>query len=327
MKRQAGWLTKILPFPSDELGNAEVLDNGYKSFTKGLCIILTVLVLVPLIIISVLSHNQYQQLLEEEELDQMVLNLEVAQSSIEAFIGELTSVVRFVGSSDRPEKLLSSKELHSVLSRLQKVYPGVVDIQLVDSSGMQKSYAGPYELRKHNYSDQIWYKDVLEKGVAISNVFSGFRNIPHFVIAVGRDGAIAKENCVLRVTVDANTLQDFIDKIAAGYADDMFLVDSNRISQTKPLKYGKLGGHCVLHDSQDLVGDGIKLIESNRIVVYERMYKGDAINHGVAELKDTPWKLVLIKEQYLHANSWVLFKTRLTNITPWWPHTALRAMG
>ncbi|MCK5069389.1 MAG: hypothetical protein KAR01_02570, partial [Desulfocapsa sp.] len=93
MKRQAGWLTKILPFPSDELGNAEVLDNGYKSFTKGLCIILTVLVLVPLIIISVLSHNQYQQLLEEEELDQMVLNLEVAQSSIEAFIGELTSVV------------------------------------------------------------------------------------------------------------------------------------------------------------------------------------------------------------------------------------------
>lgn len=314
MNRQAGWLTKILPFPSDELGNAEVLDNGYKSFTKGLCIILTILVLVPLIIISALSHSQYQQLLEEEELDQMVLNLEEAQSAIESFIGELTSVVRFVGSSDRPEKLLSSKELNTVLSRLQEVYPGVVDIQLVDSTGMQKSYAGPYKLRKHNYSSQLWYKEVLEKGVAISNVFTGFRNIPHFVIAVERDGSLAEKNCVLRVTVNANTLQDFINTIASGYADDMFLVDTGRIAQTKPVKYGKLGGHCVLHDSQNSVGEETKLVESSGIVVYERVYKGEAINHGVVELNDTPWKLVLIKEQYLHANSWILFKIKLITI-------------
>ncbi len=314
MNRQAGWLTKILPFPSEELGNVKVLDDGYKSFTKGLCIILTILVLVPLIIISALSHNQYQQLLEEEELDQLVLNLEEAQSTIEAFIGELTSVVKFVGSSDRPEKLLSSKELKTILHRLQKVYPGFVDIQLIDSSGMQKSYAGPYKLRKHNYSDQLWYKEVLANGVAISNVFKGFRNIPHFVIAVTRENLPAEENCVLRVTVNASTLQAFINTISSGYADDMFLVDLKRIAQTRPLKYGKLGGYCILHELQNNPGSETTLIEKNGIVVFERIFEGEPINHGVAELKDTPWKLVLIKEQYLHANSWVLFKIRLITI-------------
>lgn len=324
MSRHASWLTKILPFPSADTKDGGHLDKeSYKRFARGLSVVLTILVLVPLIIITTLSHNLYQQLLEEEELDQLVLNLEEAQRTIEAFVGELKSVVKYLGSSDRTKEILDSQELVSILARLQQEYPDFVDIQLIDSDGMQMAYAGPYQLRKHNYSSQPWYMEVLERGESISNVFTGFRNIPHFVIAVRMKSSLEHENCVLRVTINASTLQAFIDTINSGYADDLFLVDSKYIAQTKPQKYGVLGKGCVLHEKQKLTDShpaahfskkDTKLVESAGLVVYKRTYKGQQINQAVADLLDTPWSLVLVKEQYLHASSWIQFKIKLISI-------------
>ena len=323
MNRQSGWLTKILPFPSDDIRNTDTLDKGYNSFRRGLCVILLILVLVPLVIISALSQNQYQQLLEEEELDQLVLNLEESQSTIEAFISELTSVVKFIASGDCHKNVLDSENLKKILVRLQKEYPGFVDIQVINSNGMQKAYAGPYHLKSYDYSSQLWFKEVLERGVSISSVFTGFRNIPHFVIAVSRNPSSEDKRCVLRVTINASTLQEYVDTINSGYADDLFLIDSERIAQTTPQKYGELGSKCVLHDKGEATDDhplkklstrDVKLIEKPGIVVFKRSFQGEQINHAVADLSDTPWKLVLVKEQYLHANSWLRFKIRLVTI-------------
>ena len=321
MNRQSGWLTKVLPFPSDDIRNTETLASGYNSFRRGLCAILLVLVLVPLIIISVLSHNQYRQLLEDEELDQLVLNLEESQSTIEAFISELTSVVKFVASGDCHKNVLDSENLKKILVRLQNEYPGFVDIQVVDSNGTQKAYAGPYHLKNYNYSSQIWFQEVLERGVSISSVFTGFRNIPHFVIAVSRNPASEDKKCVVRVTINASTLQEFVNTINSGYADDLFLVDSERIAQTTSQKYGGLGSKCTLHDT-GRTDHSLKGVSSPRWPgspcpsrpTTQESFQGRRINHAVADLADTPWKLVLVKEQYLHAKSWVLFKIRLVTI-------------
>jgi two-component system, NtrC family, sensor kinase len=323
MRKYSGWLTKILPFPSDDIRNTGEVDRRYKSFTRGLCLILMVLVLVPLTIISTLSHSQYKQLLEQEELDQLILNLEESQSAVGAFVSELTSVVKFIASGDCRKNVLDSENLKGLLARLQIEYPGFVDIQVIDSNGMQKAYAGPYQLRKYNYSDQLWYKEVHERGVAISNVFTGFRNVPHFVIAVSRNVPSQKKPCVLRVTINASTLQEYIDTIDSGYADDLFLVDSNRVAQTTPQKYGELGGKCALHDKKDPTDshsikasfkNDIQLVDLPGMVVFKRSFAGEEVNHAVADLLDTPWSLVLVKEQYLHADSWVLFQIRLVTI-------------
>ncbi len=323
MRKQSHWLTKILPFPSDDIENRSDLDRSYKSFTRGLCIILMVLVLVPLIIISALSHSQYKQLLEEEELEQLVLNLEESQSAVEAFISELQSIVKFVVRDDRYQELLDPNELEVLFVRLQNEYPGFADIEIIDSKGAQQAYFGPYELPDRNYMDQIWYKEVQRHGVYISNIFSGFRMVPHFVIAVSRKSPHQQGNWVLRVTINASTLQDFVNTISSGYADDMFLVDSDRVAQTKPQKYGKIGEGCVLHDQDDSKDDiamenfsehDITVATSAGIVVFKKSFEGKEINHAVATLLNTPWKLVLVKEQFLHASSWVLFKIKLITI-------------
>ncbi|MDZ7596911.1 MAG: response regulator [Desulfobacterales bacterium] len=62
---------------------------------------------------------------------------------------------------------------------------------LVDGAGRQRTYAGPYELAGVNYSDQAWFMEVVARGVHVSDMFLGYRNVPHIIIAVrGLDGQL-----------------------------------------------------------------------------------------------------------------------------------------
>jgi two-component system NtrC family sensor kinase len=323
VKKRSGWLSKILPPPSDNILSGADLDKGYKNFSRGLSIILTVLVLVPLTFIAILSYDQVRELLQDEEVDQLILHLEQATSTIEAFVSELQSVVKFVAPDDRYQELIDPKKLESLFVRLQKEYPGFADIEVIDSEGMQQSYFGPYQLAGLSYSDQTWYKEVLLHGVYISSVFSGFRHVPHFVIAVSRKLPRQQGSWVLRVTIDGKTLQHFVDTISTTYADDIFLVDSGCIAQTTPQKYGKIGEKCLLPDLADTTEKRFKerIAESKTSTqkaaamnIVQKSFNGQQIIHAVVALSNTPWRLVLVKEQYLYADSWQEFKIRLTTI-------------
>ena len=325
MKHYQYWLDKLLPSPLTESNTGVVKKRDYKYFSRGLALILLVLVLAPLTLISVVSHYQYKHLLQEEEMTQLVLNLETGQNTIEEFVTELQSIVKFVARDDRYQELLNQKELEALCIRLQKEYPGFADIEIIDSEGSQKAYWGPYQLEDQNYTDQTWYKEVLLRGVYISNIFSGFRHVPHFVIAVSRKHPDKPGHWVLRVTIEGRTLQNFINTISTSYADDMFLVDSDCIVQTQPQKYGKIGEKCILllmedtaehcisnsNQEQDVAGNPST---DTDLQIVKRTFQGQEITHAVVELIGTPWKLVLIKEQYLYANTWLRFKIKLVTM-------------
>ncbi|MBL4903869.1 MAG: hypothetical protein JKY62_14625 [Desulfocapsa sp.] len=322
MRTQPHWLERLLPTPSEEYGGGGIT-RGYKRFSKGLSLILLTLVLAPLTLISVLSHYQYKQLLQDEEMAQLVLNLEEAQNTIEAFVSELQSVLKFVARDDRYEELLSPKKLETLFIRLQDEYPGFTDIEVIDSKGTQKAYYGPYTLKDRSYTDQTWYKEVLLHGTHISDISTGFRNSPHFVIAVSSKHPRQQGHWVLRLSFEAKILQDLNDTIRTSYADDMFLVDSERIIQTQPKKFGQIGEKCILYDTKDQIKRHIDgpLKKQNDIskragdmLIVQKTFNGQKINHATVALLNTPWELVLIKEQYLHAPPWRQFKIKLTAI-------------
>jgi two-component system, NtrC family, sensor kinase len=320
MKKESHWLEKLLPSPAENDQSDAGSAHGYTRFSRGLSVILMILVLVPLTVVSLVSHHQYKQLLEEEEMDQLVLNLEGAKNTIETFISELQSVIKFVARDDRYQELLDPEELEALFVRLQNEYTGFADIEIIDSTGTQKAYFGPYTLEERSYTEQNWYKEVLLHGVYISNIFSGFRNVPHFVIAVSRQHPEGRGHWVLRVTIDGKTLQHFINTIRTSYADDMFLVDRDGITQTTPQKYGKIGDKCVLHGVIETAVNHIRVNQqgkddtSSGMTIVKKAFNGQQINHAAIELLNTPWKLVLVKEQYLHANTWVQFKIKLTTM-------------
>lgn len=323
MKKWKGWLPVILPPVSDNILSGADLVKRYKKFSRGLSIILLVLALVPLSIISILSHYQYRQFLQNKEIDQLFLQLDQATTTIEAFVSELQSVVEFVARDNSYQELLDPNELEALFIRLQREYPGFVDIEVIDSQGMQKSYFGPYLLEGHSYSEQTWFKEALLYGEYISSVFSGFRQVPHFVIAVNRKLPREQENWVLRVTIDGKTLQKFIDTTGTTYADDLFLVGLDFITLTKPKKYGELGEKTLLRNLENITEDRFqkRIVERNkgvynlsRVSIVQKSFNDKQIITASVYLEKTPWQLVMVKEQYLYADSWWEYKVRLITI-------------
>ena len=59
-----------------------------------------------------------------------------------------------------------------------------MDLGVIDDTGRQVAYIGPYPLLGIDYSGQDWFKQTARTGHCISDVFLGFRNAPHFIIAV-----------------------------------------------------------------------------------------------------------------------------------------------
>lgn len=322
MEKQAGWLSKILPSPSKTFEYGADLDKGYGYFSRGLSILLTILVLVPLTIISVLSHNQYEQLLEKNELTHIMLSIEQGQNTIERFISKIQSIIKFVARDDRYEDLTDPENLEALFIRLQKEYPDFADIEIIDSEGKQKTYVGPYQLQAQDYSDQTWYQEVLLRGIYISNVFLGYRQVPHFVIAVSRKHPHREGSWVLRVTIDGKTLQRFVDTIRTTSVNDIFLVDANNIAQTRPQMYGEVGLENILYTIEKTKNADITKFLSTydaglpkeSDIIVQRHYKGHDLLHASVQLEDTPWRVDMVKNLYLQGEAWYSFQLRLFTI-------------
>ena len=69
---------------------------------------------------------------------------------------------------------------------INRDYWVITDLGVIDSDGRHLAYIGPYDLMSKNYSEALWFREVMQKGIYISDMFMGFRQEPHFVIAVVR---------------------------------------------------------------------------------------------------------------------------------------------
>ena len=104
--------------------------------------------------------------------------------TISYFFDERRCALDFIVNDNNFRMDYRSEHLEAVLENLKKSFGGFVDLGLVDPQGIQRVYAGPYHLTGKDYSDQEWFKQVVKHGTFISDAFSGFRHIPHIVMAV-----------------------------------------------------------------------------------------------------------------------------------------------
>ena len=106
----------------------------------------------------------------------------------------------------------------------------IVDLHVIDSSGNQLAYVGPYaqSLIGKNYYDAQWFQDVLIKGSHVSDVFLGFRNVPHFVVAV----ADPLKTYVLRATINSEQFNKLLLSSQIGPHGDSFIVNREGMLQT-----------------------------------------------------------------------------------------------
>ncbi len=83
-----------------------------------------------------------------------------------------------------------------------------------------------------NYKNEDWFHAVLSTGVYVSDVFLGFRKIPHFIIAV----MVREKNqsWILRATIDSDIIENIVRAAWIGKQGDAFIINRQNILQTSP---------------------------------------------------------------------------------------------
>ncbi len=109
-----------------------------------------------------------------------------------------------------------------------------MDLQVIDVSGIQHAYVGPYrsKVTGKTYHDVPWFTETLINGVHVSDLFTGYRNTPHFVVAV----TDPLKSYVLRATINSSMFNALLHSAQLGPQGDAFIVNRNGELQTPSLQ-------------------------------------------------------------------------------------------
>lgn len=271
--------------------------RSYGQFRLILFLIMIAITAIPATTIALLGYSNYKNLLQKDEQSQLKWQMDGSVGSIEQMVESLKSVVQFAARRDRYEELNTGNNLKVLFERLQGQYPSFADLGVVDQKGIQRAYYGPYNLEGTDYSGEDWFKEVLDRGLHISPVYRGYRFVPHFAIAVSNYDPTTQRAWVLRATIEAETLQQYVSTIKTEATDDLFLIDEEGVLQTNSDYFGRTLNRTELETEPGVRAD-VLMAGENPLV-------------AVGNIKSTPWSLVIIKKGYINKNEWRSFRSEL----------------
>jgi len=229
-------LVSSLREPPDYAGSPE----RYKVLRRNIIIIMLVITLLPLVLMVLINHYLYRRAMHDEIVQPVKILVNKARHSFDVFLAERLSAVGFIASAYNCAELSDGRNLSRIYMIMKDEFSGVIDLGFLDSSGVQVSYDGPYKLEGKNYADQDWYKETRVRGKYISDVFLGYRKLPHLVMAVERSVAGGCQGSVLRATIDANRFNELITSLHLDPNSDAFLLNRSGVLQTPSKFFGKV---------------------------------------------------------------------------------------
>ena len=212
----------------------------FRHVWKRVVLALMAAAFIPLILIGGGMYYYATSALKESTLDALRTEVLNHKEAIDEFLAERTMDLRALSANLDLNDLTSPGTLDCVFLSLRSPdgRPCFTDLGVIDDKGTHLAYVGPYDLITKNYKNTEWFKAVMENDVYISDVFLGFRGVPHFVIAVKQ--VSERGTWIIRATVDTA----YFDGITSGTRDkrrmDAFLVNRKGIFQSNPGTSGKL---------------------------------------------------------------------------------------
>jgi two-component system NtrC family sensor kinase len=280
--------------------------DRYKSLKLRIVLLDGLLSMLPLFIVVTVSYFWFQQILKDDFKNQLRWEIENTKQSIEFFLDERLSLLRFISSSYSYEHLSDQKILNDIFIQFRREFPGLVDIGVIDVDGIQVSYAGPYRLQGVDYSNQNWFNEIIIRSSYVSDVFMGFRRIPHFAIAVKKESLDKGTFWILRANIDMETLRKYASTINLRDNDDVFIINREGILQTPSRFHGK-----VLEKLKEPFW-----FPQQGISVQEIVKPKDACGIcGFAHIKNTSWLLATIIRSTPYAKIPGIFRNELFLIT------------
>lgn len=222
-------------------------DLHTRSYSKlqGRFILISVICsILPLLLVGWVSYLYYSQFSISRMADYFRRTVEYNRKIVESFLDERTSDLKLLAFTHSLAFLSDPSNLRETFHILNREGSYFADLGVIDSSGKHISYVGPYDLMDKDYSETFWFKEVMTKGIYISDMFMGYRKTPHFIIAVLYSKG--STSWILRATIDTEFLSSLIDTTRLGQTGEVFLVNREGIYQTNPRFNGKIMDKALL---------------------------------------------------------------------------------
>ena len=208
------------------------MEHRYKQLLWRMTLTGLAATLIPLYVIGAAIYLYFASTLEQNQRAQLY-NLALNRSNaMQLFLAERTSMLEVLAHTATLEGLTSPGELQNVLTILNEHQHSFVDLGIIDGRGDHLAYEGPYPLEDHNYGGEPWFDETMQRGVHISDVFLGFRGVPHFVIAVRREDQ--PQPWILRATIDSEVFTRLVRSGQIGLTGNAYIVNRSGQFQTPP---------------------------------------------------------------------------------------------
>jgi len=257
---------------------------------------------VPFILLAVVGYYFFTTSLETEISSRMVRVAEDHRKGIELFLHERVADLKLVSESYSFESLSVPGKLAQVLKHLRTVSSAYVDLGLFNRQGRQVSYAGPYQLAGKLYGDKPWFREVLARGTYVSDVFLGFRQVPHFIVAIEVNKG--EQAWILRATIDTLFFSDLVEKVRMGRTGEAYIINRQGYFQTE-----RRSGGGLLDKDKD--SSGFPAPEPGVTTFIRQAADGERYLYASINLNEGNWRLVVRQEEFdafrsLHYASYIV---------------------
>jgi two-component system, NtrC family, sensor kinase len=270
----------------------------FRSLRNTVVVSLLAAAFLPLFILGGMIYVHTIGALEEESTNLLRLKVREHRTLIDQFLSERAADLRLLAATIGFRDLIREGGLERAFQSLQRKVPCFTDLGVIGADGSHQAYVGPYDLMARNYKDHPWFQPAMETGVFISDAYMGYRQVPHFIIAVREQAG--DETWILRATVDADFFEKFISTSAGDFNAEAYLINREGVYQTRT----RSGGAAMEQSAFAHIApfDGIRIEERG-----ERIF-------AMAWQNIVPWVSIVEMNRAdifasLHRSRWIIFLT------------------
>ena len=239
--------------------------------------------LVPLLIMGITIYYQFSTAYNNKIMEALKTMVQNRRGSLELFFDERISQLTTVAHTHTMDQLKDESYLNKVFNIIQSRSRSYIDVGVIDDKGNHVAYVGPYyeKLKEVNYANEEWFHKVMSSGIYVSDVFLGFRKIPHFIIAVTARNE--NKTWILRATINSEIIDSVVKAAQLGKRGDAFIINRNNVLQTPPRLSGELLGRPTTPDFSSYVGTNVEEID----------IRGEKNLFGTTQISGKDWVLVV----------------------------------
>ena len=267
--------------------------NYRKIWAIGISVLVAT-ALVPLLVVTVIHYQLLQKSVDSELILRAERVTSNARRAVTFFLEERLNALQFTVNEIDYDQLTDPEHLAEILRNLKLGFGGLTDLSVIAHTGTQAAYAGPFSLEGRDYSNQHWFIECQKHHFYVSEIFRGYREVPHIIIAVKsfrRDGSFF----ILRATLDTDGLIQTVSSYETGAHAEIFLINRSGIVQTSSKHHGEIFEKMSLPLPAYSLRTQVAMAEDNQEGQKESLIVGYA--YISTQIADTPFILMVIKHK------------------------------